>query len=164
MPEVISNTSPLQYLHQLDLLHLLPALAGRIVVAPAVQEELAAGQSLGISLPDLERLDWVTIRRPVSRTAAPLIYDLGSGEAETLMLALESPGSVAILDDALARRVAEVLEISFMGTLGVLLDAKQAGLVPEVRPLLDGLQALRFRLSAQTRSAVLRRAGEADQV
>lgn len=162
MPEVISNTSPLQYLHQLDLLHLLPALVGKIVVAPAVQEELAAGQSLGISLPDLETLDWVTIRRPVSRTAAPLIYDLGSGEAETLMLALESPGSVAILDDALARRVAEVLEISFTGTLGVLLDAKQAGLVPEVRPLLDSLQALRFRLSAQTRSAVLRRASEAD--
>lgn len=78
------------------------------------------------------------------------------------MLALESPGSVAILDDALARRVAEVLEISFTGTLGVLLDAKKAGLIQELRPLLDRLQALRFRLSSQTRTAVLRRAGEAE--
>lgn len=162
MPEVISNTSPLQYLHQLDLLHLLPELVGRIVVAPAVEEELAAGQKLGVSLPDLRTLDWVTIRRPASRTAAPLIYDLGPGEAETLMLALETPGSVAILDDGMARRVAEVLGISFTGTLGVLLDAKRAGLVAELRPVLDTLQALRFRLSPRARLAVLEKAGETD--
>ena len=76
------------------------------------------------------------------------------------MLALESPNSVAVLDDALARRMAEALEIRFTGTLGLLLDAKQAGLVPAVRPLLDQLQALRFRLSPQTRSTILELAGE----
>jgi hypothetical protein len=59
LPEVICNTSPLQYLHQLDLLHLLPPLVGGIVVPPAVQEELAAGLRAGINLPDLSSLDWV---------------------------------------------------------------------------------------------------------
>jgi len=39
---------------------------------------------------------------------------------------------------------------------------KKAGLVPEVRPLLDKLQALRFRLASHTYEAVLRLAGESE--
>jgi len=76
------------------------------------------------------------------------------------MLALEIPGSIVILDDGLARRIAESLRIPFTGTLGVLLDAKKLNLVPALRPLLDRLQTLRFRLSPQARSAVLKLAGE----
>ena len=76
------------------------------------------------------------------------------------MLALESPEAVAVLDDALARRVAETLGLRLTGTLGVLLDAKRAGLVEVIAPLLDRLDALRFRLAAHTRAAVLRLAGE----
>ncbi len=66
-----------------------------------------------------------------------------------------------IFDDALARRHAEVLGLRLTGTLGVLLDAKRAGLVPAVMPLIDDLQRLGFRLSNGTRQAVLRLAGEA---
>jgi uncharacterized protein len=161
LPEVISDTSPLQYLHQLGLLHVLPALAGRIVVPTSVESELLVGKELGINLPDLAKLDWVEIRTPNSRPALPLIHDLGPGETETLMLALERPGATVLLDDGLARRVAGLLEIPFTGTLGLLLDAKQKGLVPTLRPILDELQTLRFRVSPQTRSTILERAGEA---
>lgn len=110
----------------------------------------------------MRSLDWLEIRSPASRPALPLINDLGPGETETLMLALESPGSTALLDDSLARRVAETLGVHFTGTLGLLLDAKNAGLLSAVRPLLDQLQTLRFRLSPQTRSTILELAGEAE--
>jgi predicted nucleic acid-binding protein len=160
LPEVISDTSPLQYLHQLGLLHILPALAGHVIVPSAVEGELLVGRELGIDLPDLGSLDWVEIRQPNSRPALPLINDLGPGETETLMLALELPASIVLLDDGLARRVAESLEIQFTGTLGLLLDAKKQGLIPSLRPLLDQLQTLRFRLSPQTRSTILELAGE----
>lgn len=160
MPEVFSDTSPLQYLHQLDLLHILPALAGRIAVPPSVEKELLVGRDLGINLPDLTALEWLEIRHPTSRPALPLVNDLGPGETETLMLALEYPGSIVLLDDALARRVAETLKIGFTGTLGLLLDAKKKGLIPTLRPKLDRLQALRFRLSPHTRVTILQLAGE----
>jgi hypothetical protein len=62
------------------------------------------------------------------------------------MLALEFPGATVILDDLLARRVAESLNLHLTGTLGLLLDAKQAGLISQVRPFLDQLQTLRFRI------------------
>jgi predicted nucleic acid-binding protein len=59
-----------------------------------------------------------------------------------------------------ARRIAEALEIRLTGTLGLLLDAKRARLIPAVTPLLDRLESLRFRLAAPTRAAVRALAGE----
>ncbi|MCL4488983.1 MAG: DUF3368 domain-containing protein [Chloroflexi bacterium] len=157
---MICNTSPVQYLHQLELLDVLHKLVGRLIVPPAVVEELAMGRSAGIDLPDLTALGWVEIRRPAGESAVPLIADLGPGESEVLMLALETPDSVVMLDDGLARRVAETRGIRFTGTLGVLLDAKRKGLIPEITPLVNQLQALRFRLAPHTRAAILRLAGE----
>jgi predicted nucleic acid-binding protein len=70
------------------------------------------------------------------------------------------PETVVVLDDALARRVAQTLNLKLTGTLGLLVDAKRAGLISAVEPYLDRLQALRFRLAPHTRSAVLKLAGE----
>lgn len=160
MAEIICDTSPIQYLYQLELLRILPALAERVIIPSAVAKEVSAGKASGVNLPDVERLDWLEIRQPDSTLALPLVTDLGPGETEVLMLALESRELVAVLDDALARRVAETLGLQFTGTLGLLLDAKRAGLVSEIAPLLDQLDALRFRLAVHTRRAVLKLAGE----
>lgn len=160
MSLVICNTSPFQYLHQLGYLHLIPALVGKLLVPPAVVDELNVGRSLGLDLPDLKNLDWVSVQSPISAKALPLVWDLGKGETEVLMLALEISESKVILDDLLARRVAQFLQIPLTGTLGILLDAKQSGLVENIQPLLDKLQQLRFKLSKQTYEAVLKLANE----
>lgn len=160
MPETICNTSPLQYLHQIDQLSILPALAEEVLVPPAVQQELVEGLAQGVNLPEISNLPWIRIRSPAAALAEPLIADLGLGETQVLMLALEIPGSIAILDDKFARRIAEVRGIPHIGTLGLLLNAKRAGILSEVMPSIDRLEQLRFRLSAQTRAAVLELAGE----
>ena len=161
MSEFICNTSPLQYLNQLGLLDILRKLTGNVTVPPAVVGELQAGRSKGASVPDPAALSWVTIRIPTSVVVMPLITDLGAGEREVLALARESPDAIAILDDGAVRRVAAVLGIRHRGTLGVLLDAKRAGWVAAVQPILDRLQSLGFRLDARTRRDVLQLAGEA---
>lgn len=160
MPDVICDTSPIQYLHQLGLLHILPALAENITLPPAVLEELSVGRQAGVNLPEIHVLDWIKTRVPTGRPALPLINDLGPGETEVLMLALESRDLVVVLDDALARRVAEILKLPLTGTLGLLLDAKKTGLISAVEPVLDQLDALRFHLSQETRAAVLKLAEE----
>lgn len=159
-PDLISDTSPLQFLHQLELLHILSALSHRVVVPPAVVAELNAGRRAGVDLPDLDALDWIEVRPPRSLGSLPPAKGLGLGEREALALGLDSPESVLILDDALARGLAQSLGLPFTGTLGLLVDAKRAGLVPAVSPLLDRLRALRFRLAVHTRLAVLRLADE----
>jgi uncharacterized protein len=160
LPEIICNTSPLQYLHQLGLLHLLPDLTRRVVVPSAVVRELSAGRALAVDLPIPEQLEWITVRRPRGAPLIPLVVDLGAGETEVLALALESGDAEVLLDDALARRVAGMLGLRFRGTLGLLLDAKKAGVVSSVAPLLDRLKSLGFRLHRDTQRSVLELADE----
>jgi predicted nucleic acid-binding protein len=62
VPDAICDTSPIQYLHQLGLLHLLPEFYSRIVVPPAVVDELDRGRAIGIDLPDVRALRWMKIR------------------------------------------------------------------------------------------------------
>lgn len=162
MPEFICNTSPFQYLHQVGHLGILPALAGPVIVPRAVREEIEIGRAAGYDLPDLGALPWVAIRQPASWPALPLAADLGQGEAAVLALALEAKSSVVILDDGVARRAAELLNLPLTGTLGLLVDAKKKGLIPSVSTVLDELNRLRFRVSPGTRLTVLRLAGESD--
>jgi predicted nucleic acid-binding protein len=103
LPEVICNTSPLQYLHQLGRLELLRLLAGQIVVPQAVIDELAVGKASGVDVPEPLTLDWITVRQPNSIAALPLAVDLGLGEAAVLALALETSDAVVVIDDAMAR-------------------------------------------------------------
>ena len=163
MFEIICNTSPLQYLHQLGALEVLPKLITTVTIPPAVQDELSAGRKLGLNLPDIESLDWLTVRRPSSAVVLPMVTDLGAGEREVLALALETTDAVCVLDDALARQVASALRLRITGTLGVLIDAKRAGLISFVRPQIDQLHSLGFRLAAHTRAAVLKMAGESTE-
>lgn len=61
---------------------------------------------------------------------------------QAMLLTLETPDSIVLLDGGLARRTAEALKLRFSGTLGILLDAKRAGLVSEIGPLIHQLQGL----------------------
>jgi len=160
MPEVIVDTSPLQYLYQLDLLDLLPSFYGEVLVPEAVVREIAVGRARGVALPDLDTLSWVRVRRVAGRAILPLVSDLGAGEREVLALALETADALVVLDDFLARRAAQRLELPMTGTLGLLLKGKQAGRIDRLEPFLNQLEGLHFRLDGATRASVLRLAGE----
>src|SRR6266498_3929163 len=103
MREVISNTSPLQYLLQLRLLELLQQMYTKIIVPRAVADEIDEGLAAGIDLPRLNGLTFVDIRAVEITAAAALLADLGAGEAEAITLARQTPDSLLILDDRVAR-------------------------------------------------------------
>jgi predicted nucleic acid-binding protein len=163
MPDVIANTSPIQYLHQLGELQLLSQLYGSVIVPPAVAEEIAEGRTLGHQLPDLGGLPWLEVAAPASALLLPLAAGLGAGELGVLALGQERRGSLVILDDGRARRCADALGLRYTGTLGVLLKAKQSGVLLTVRPLLDRLEALGFRLDPVTHRICLALAGEDEE-
>ncbi|ETW95028.1 MAG: hypothetical protein ETSY2_48740, partial [Candidatus Entotheonella gemina] len=153
MPElVISNTSPLFYLHRLRQLTLLRALYQQIVVPGAVRDELHAGRIQGEDTPELADYDWITVRSVQVPEFLMRITDLGLGEAQVLALALEEPGSLVILDDRFARAVAQMRHLRLTGTAGVILKAKQEGHLEAVTPLLDRLTQMGFRLSNTVRT------------
>lgn len=160
MPEAITDTSPIQYLYQINQLTLLPILYEQVRMPQAVADELAQGRAQGISLPDPVSLPWIIFCPIPPSMLIPAVPNLGLGEREALSLAVTIPDALVILDDALARNYAQQLSIQITGTLGVLLKGKQLGHVDEIAPLLDKLDTLNFRLAPATRSTVLKLASE----
>jgi uncharacterized protein len=161
MPDrVISNTSPLFYLHRLRHLDLLQKLYQRIIVPEAVVDELNVGRDLGQDIPNVEDYGWIEVRPVRAPELVKLITDLGAGEAQALTLAIEEPGSLVILDNRLAREVARMRNIRITGTAGVLLKAKQEGHISAVAPLLNRLTELDFRLSDDVKARILMLAQE----
>ena len=142
------------------MLELLPALAGQVYVPEAVVAELEEGQRRNVLLPALEDLSWLIVRPVRDQTLLPLVTHLGDGEKEVLALGLETQDALLLLDDRDARRYARTLGLEITGTLGLLLRAKEHGILDSVGPVLDRLQSLQFRLNVRTREMVLKRAGE----
>jgi uncharacterized protein len=160
MPEVISNTTPLQYLHQIGCLDCLSHLYQRVIVPQAVVDELRQGKLKGVDVPSLDAISWVIVEPVALVDLHRVTASLDSGERETLALAIGKLDPLLILDDAAARAHARALGLRFTGTLGVLMKAKQAGLIAAIGPYLDQLDKAGFYLSASVRAKVLTLAGE----
>ena len=67
-----------------------------------------------------------------------------------MALGLESPNHLLVLDDLVARRHADVANLNFTGTLGVLVLAKAQGLIDDVHQILLHLEELQFRVDSKT--------------
>lgn len=161
MPEIIIvNTSPLFYLHRLGLLEVLNKLYGNITVPEAVKKELEEGRIQGEDVPQLGTYPWIEIRSVSMPKYLKLIADLGPGESEALALATNHPSALVILDDKLARRIAEMQGFRLTGTAGVLLRARRKGLIPALKPVVERLLNLDFRLKPDLVKAILELAGE----
>jgi len=160
MPSAISNTSPLLYLHRIGSLGLLPRLFDEVWTVRAVANELIEGERRGYDVPRLSDYAWLRQEDPKALPSEWLVLDLGPGEIAAMSLALENPGRVIILDDGLARRVAQAAGLTVWGTLKVLLEAKSQGMIEKITPLVDRLQTSGMWLSADVRRRILALAGE----
>jgi len=138
MPKVvIADTSCLIVLSNIEQLQILRQLYGNIVTTPDVEREY------GDTLPD-----WVEIISPKDKTRQVLLeLQLDKGESSAIALALEIPDCVLIIDDYKARKIAEQLELKITGTLGILLKAKQRGLLKSIMPIVKKLKLTGFRIS-----------------
>jgi predicted nucleic acid-binding protein len=67
-----------------------------------------------------------------------------------------------LLDDAMARQIAQAAGLSIWGTLKVLLEAKAQGLTSSIAPLLPKLQSAGMWMSNDIRHRVLKLAGESE--
>ena len=147
---VIADTSCLIILSNVSELDLLRRVYDTITTTPEVVNEF------GESLPD-----WINIKSPVNQSKLhelELLVD--KGEASAITLALETPGSMIILDDLQARVLAERLGVKITGTLGVIVKAKLNGIIPSIKPILNNIKQTNFRISAALEAIALRDAGE----
>jgi len=85
--------------------------------------------------------------------------DLGEGETAAIALAA-AHGHGVLIDDKQGRTVAVTLHLKVIGTVGVLLIARQREMIPALKPLLEQLGASGYHLSSELVEAALRRVGE----
>lgn len=88
------------------------------------------------------------------------VVDLGPGEAEVIAFGLSHADALLLLDDGLARRMAALLSLRFTGTIGLLVKAKQAGVLDSVRPSVEALRETTIRISEELLQWALREAEE----
>jgi uncharacterized protein len=158
---VVSDTSPIRALAHLGRVDLLHSLFGEVLVPPAVEFELQMPPPAR-AVVDLTAWNFIRVESPrdVSRVQQ-FRRSLDAGESEALALALERSAAILLMDEAKGRAAATGLGLTVVGTLGALVRAKAAGLVPRVRPLMDSLEdELGFFVSAKLRAEVLAAANE----
>jgi len=160
MPEAITNTSPALYLYRIGALDWLSVLFSETWIPSAVVLELKEGQRRGYDVPNPNDYPWLQVIDPRSMPSEWLTSDLGPGERAAMALALENPDRVVLLDDALARRIAQAAGLQVWGTLGVLLEAKSQGLTLSIEPLVNRLEDSGMWISDKIRQRVLTLAGE----
>lgn len=160
MPDAISNTSPLVYLHRIGVIEWLPQLFNSIWLPTAVATELQTGQRRGYDVPNPQQFRWLEITDPQAVPQEWLALDLGVGELNALALTLENQSRVVLLDDARARKVGQAAGLTVWGTLKILLEAKAQNLTPSVAPHVTRLSASGMFISTDIRERILKLAGE----
>lgn len=129
---VVADASPLIALARIGRLELLRAMFATLLLPDAVWREVTAAGSDRPGADFILTAGWIE-RRTVSDVAmvAQLRRDLGAGEAEAIVLARETRAEILLLDERMARVVARRLGLNVTGLVGVLIEARQRGLLPD---------------------------------
>ena len=139
MPEivVIADTSCLIALSKINAFELLRTMYKEVIITKEIAHEF------GESLPE-----WIIIKPVKEKKYQQLLENiLDIGEASAIALASEIPDVLLILDDLKARKEAQKLGFKITGTLGVLFNARQRGIITELKPFLEKLKIAGFRIS-----------------
>lgn len=154
---IISDTSSISNLFQIGKIELLKELFGSITIAPAVQRELYALEEQK----EIDNIKWIKVVAPKDqKKVSVLLEELDLGESESIVLAIERNAKYLIIDEYRGRLIAEQYGVKIVGVLGILVQAKQKGLISSVSDEITKLRAIGFRLNQRLVEKVLRRLGE----
>ena len=160
MRKVIVNSTPLIALAKVDRLDLLRRMYGGAIIPEAVYREVTEKDDIAARRIRAAR-EWIEVRR-VSPDLDRRMYraKLHDGEVEVMLLAQEISADVVVIDDGAARRTAEYLGLPLTGTLGVLIKARQLGLLEAVMPIVRQMEQNGLYFSEPLKEIVRRLSGE----
>lgn len=164
MKVIVADSSPLIVFARSGMLELLRQVVGEIVLPQTVFEECTGDLSKAgaQSIADAFRSNLITVLDDTQAlTTLPPMPMLDRGETSAIALAI-TLGVPVLMDERLGRQAAHAQGVAVVGSAGVLLAAKQRGLIEHVRPILERWQGYGYFLSPSLIANVLHRAKEAD--
>ena len=161
--KAVANSSILIALSTIKQLELLPQRFPKGILIPqAVWREVVETGKGQPGATEVSTSMWISVREVKNESLVHLLrIELDEGEAEAIALCLEQHTNEILLDEKDARRVARRTGLSVLGTVGILIWAKRAGLITNLQEQLDMLQKEgQFRLSQSVYKEALRTVGE----
>lgn len=158
---VVSDSTILIGLAKIGKLDLLSKIFPKIFIPQEVYIELVEKGKRKPGAEKIKNARWIESKSVKDRTQVNLLLaSLEKGEAEVLCLAKELKAGLVLLDEEKARKSAVLAGFTVLGTVGLLLLAKDLGLIKEVRSPLNELQKKKFRISERIITEALKKAGE----
>lgn len=149
MAVIVSDTTPLNYLILIGAVDVLRDMYGRVLIPPAVREELGRSGTPEIVRTWLRQSSsWLEVVGPSVIPLSVTSQSLDPGEMEAIALALETPADLLLIDEREGTAVARDLGLAVTGTLGVLDQAARLGLV-DLPLMFSRLEETTFRAPAK---------------
>mgnify|MGYP000862518243 CR=1 FL=1 len=160
MRKVIANSTPLIALNKIGKLDLLKEIYKEIIIPYAVYEEVILNSNKA-SNDFIKESNFFSIKRIKNEEARKLfVTSLHKGEVEVMILAKEIKADICIIDDLLARKYAKYYNLNITGTIGILLKAKELGLITRIKPIMDELKVSGIYIDTKLYNRVLEIARE----
>ncbi len=159
---IVSDTTPLIGLASIGRLEILHELFGDVFIPQAVYDETVTyGREEGLAKQEVINASWIHVAQVQDRLAVNVLLDeLDLGEVETIILAVELKADWVLINERKGRRKLSQLNISKIGTIGILLKAKELGLISVLKSEVESLQKTGFAVSQAVIEEVLKAAGE----
>jgi len=135
----VVDSSPLIVLGKSGQLELLFKLAGELAVPAAVFREVTVRKEETALMAFLEQSGRLQVPSDTELHPDVLAWDLGRGESQVISLAVRQNAARVVLDDLEARRCASSMSIRVIGSLGIVVMAKQKGLIAQAKPVIERL-------------------------
>jgi predicted nucleic acid-binding protein len=156
---IVCDASPLIALSLCDKLELLDILFKEVLIPEMVYKEVSregkpeSGKIAAWAQGKVQKAE----KQPLFQVVN---LSLDAGESEAISLYWEKSADFLLIDEQRGRRIAAQSGIKIIGTLGILLLAKEKGLVNAVKPFLDQLWESPIRISDTLYQDILRLANE----
>lgn len=158
---VIINSTPIIALASIDKLHLLRDLYKVVYIPKAVNDEVFAKQNSKAQVELARAREWIQVKQIQNNESKKLFrVQLHDGEVEVMILGKELEADLLVIDDYIAREYAKYLDFKVTGTLGVILKAKENGLIEKVKPHIDALIQNGIYIGNKVYENILKLAGE----
>jgi uncharacterized protein len=159
---VVSNTSPLSNLAVVGEMALLQQIYPQILIPSVVQAELMCLSEIQPVISKLINIGWLEIQDPTDQQLIQTLNQmLDPGEAAAIALAIELNADRLLIDEQLGRSIALQYGLKIRGLLGILVNAKNQGLIFATKPILDRLMSeAGFRVGQALYERVLQESGE----
>src|SRR3990167_3894359 len=159
---IIADSSPLIAFGSIDQLSIVFKLFGKVLIPQTVAQECLADSMRPGATAIAKTIETHKIQIHSSimfEGIDELLAILDQGEAEAISLAhsLKLP---LVIDEKLGRGIAREMGIKIIGTVGILLLAKEKKIIKSIKPILQKLKDGHYFLSDALIKEVLKRAGE----